>query len=256
MSHFFGLKDTFSYGKQPNYYDFLKFLAIFTMIIDHIGMYFMKDAEEFRVIGRIAYPLFLFLIGYSDNFRTSYILLFWGIVIEIVEHLYIDSDHNFRVNILIAIFLTRLLFKYLKKIGWLEKRKFFEIFFISALFYLPTSLFIEYGTLSILFAYAGWLLKNNKKTDKEYNLFLITTLAINFLAQKITPFSDYSMNFTMGFIGISMILYVLLIDMKNKVLSLNLPTAINTAFLFIARNSLIVYYTHVIIFIITSNTLT
>lgn len=41
----------------------LKWIAIITMIIDHIGAVFFPQIIEFRMIGRLAFPIFAFLIA-------------------------------------------------------------------------------------------------------------------------------------------------------------------------------------------------
>lgn len=249
-----GIKDVFAYGKTPNSYDLLKFLAIFTMVIDHIGYFFFPDIEGFSIIGRLAYPLFLFLVGYSNNFKTSWTLFFLGAFIEVVEHSIISHEKALALNILLGIFFTRLIFKYLKKIKWLNSERGFEILFVSSLFFLPTALFFEYGTLSILFAYSGWLLKN-RKSDKEYQNYLIftaLTLTLNLIVQKSIFFSEYSSSFSLGFVGISIILFIILYDFRVGDLEIKIPTPFNVIFLFVARNSLVIYYTHFIIFRVIS----
>ena len=41
----------------------IKLVAIITMLIDHIGLFFFPGIPIFRIIGRIAFPLFSFLIA-------------------------------------------------------------------------------------------------------------------------------------------------------------------------------------------------
>jgi len=41
----------------------IKLIAILTMIIDHIGLFFFPDIVAFRLIGRISFPLFAWLIA-------------------------------------------------------------------------------------------------------------------------------------------------------------------------------------------------
>ena len=48
-------------------YDILKTFAVLTMIIDHIGLYFFPDEMWWRVIGRLSFPVWLFLIGYAQS---------------------------------------------------------------------------------------------------------------------------------------------------------------------------------------------
>lgn len=54
---------------RPNFYDYLKVFAIITMIIDHIGYYLFPEYSVFRLIGRIAFPIFLFLVGFNQNYQ-------------------------------------------------------------------------------------------------------------------------------------------------------------------------------------------
>ena len=42
-------------------YDLFKTLAVATMLIDHVGIYFFPDELWFRVIGRLSFPIWLFL---------------------------------------------------------------------------------------------------------------------------------------------------------------------------------------------------
>ena len=40
----------------------LKLIAVITMIIDHVGLFFFPEHILFRIIGRISFPIFAFLI--------------------------------------------------------------------------------------------------------------------------------------------------------------------------------------------------
>jgi len=40
----------------------LQLLAMMTMLVDHIGLLFYKDQEIFRIIGRIAFPVYCYLL--------------------------------------------------------------------------------------------------------------------------------------------------------------------------------------------------
>jgi hypothetical protein len=49
--------------KQSNYQDLLKLIAIFVMVVDHLGVYFFPDITTLRIIGRYAMPIFGFFVG-------------------------------------------------------------------------------------------------------------------------------------------------------------------------------------------------
>lgn len=89
----------------------LKIIAIFCMIIDHIGYYFSNflDYEvyfTFRCIGRIAMPLFLFLLvqGFFKTSNLKKYILRIGIIAIITEIIikvqnYINVNNNIVLNV-------------------------------------------------------------------------------------------------------------------------------------------------------------
>ncbi|WP_461812080.1 TraX family protein [Faecalimonas sp.] len=51
----------------------LKIIAVITMIIDHVGLFFFPQYTIFRIIGRISFPIFAFLVV-EGFYHTSNIL--------------------------------------------------------------------------------------------------------------------------------------------------------------------------------------
>lgn len=41
----------------------LKIIAAFAMLIDHIGLIFFPTEQAFRIVGRLAFPIFAFMIA-------------------------------------------------------------------------------------------------------------------------------------------------------------------------------------------------
>ena len=70
----------------------LKIIAMFTMFIDHIGVVLFPDITILRIIGRMAFPIYAFLIGegcrYTKN-KWKYLrnILVTAIVFQIVHFL-------------------------------------------------------------------------------------------------------------------------------------------------------------------------
>lgn len=58
----------------------LKFIALITMTIDHIGYILLNDFPPFRIIGRIAFPIFAYMIAegcrYTKNKKKHFLLIF------------------------------------------------------------------------------------------------------------------------------------------------------------------------------------
>src|SRR5882724_7582394 len=53
----------------------IKIIAIITMIIDHIGLFFFPTVPELRLIGRLSFPLFAWLIA-NGAYHTHNIRLY------------------------------------------------------------------------------------------------------------------------------------------------------------------------------------
>jgi len=76
---------------------YIKIVAIVTMTIDHIGFFLFPDSNIFRIIGRIAMPLFAFLIAYGMTKTRDIKKYFWrlfifAIVVQVFFNLYIHND--------------------------------------------------------------------------------------------------------------------------------------------------------------------
>lgn len=66
-----GLLFTLVYGLENGGYNhrFLKWFALITMTIDHVGHFIFPDLIELRVVGRLAFPIFAYL--YALSYRTT-----------------------------------------------------------------------------------------------------------------------------------------------------------------------------------------
>lgn len=90
----------------------LKWIALAAMLIDHIGLLFFADIEMFRLIGRLAFPIFAFLI--SEGFthtssRTLYglRLLFFALIAELPYDLcmYGSTFYRYSQNVLFELLI-------------------------------------------------------------------------------------------------------------------------------------------------------
>lgn len=57
--------------------DFLKLIAIVSMLIDHIGSVFFPEVRVLRWIGRLAFPIFCYC-RVCQVFCVSFKKIFWG----------------------------------------------------------------------------------------------------------------------------------------------------------------------------------
>lgn len=69
----FGFIFTLVYGLENNGYNhrFLKWFALITMTIDHVGHFIFPDLIELRVIGRLAFPIFAYLFANTYRFTSN-----------------------------------------------------------------------------------------------------------------------------------------------------------------------------------------
>lgn len=75
----------------------LKLIAIITMLIDHVGLLFFPQHLIFRMVGRLSFPLFCFLLvqGFlHTKSRGKYLsmLFLFGVVSEIPYQLFIAGE--------------------------------------------------------------------------------------------------------------------------------------------------------------------
>ncbi len=93
--------------------DFLKFVAMLTMLIDHIGYLFFPSAIWLRVIGRISFPIFAFLIarGYrftSNKQKYALRLLIFGFVAQIPYAYFVPGKWNIMFTLFIGLIIIEL----------------------------------------------------------------------------------------------------------------------------------------------------
>lgn len=77
----------------------LKIIACISMLIDHAGLALFPDIELFRIIGRIALPIFAYMIAegcaHTRN-RKKYLgtILTMGIVFQLVYYFFLDDIYQ------------------------------------------------------------------------------------------------------------------------------------------------------------------
>ncbi|MCD8108866.1 MAG: conjugal transfer protein TraX [Clostridiales bacterium] len=135
----------------------LKLIAIVTMLIDHIGAVLYPDQMIFRYIGRIAFPVFVFLLVegfyYTRNIRKYELrLLLFAIISECPFDLaFNDAVLEFQSqNVFFTLFLGLLMLELLKKVqGQHWKSMLILVIFVVAAALLKT----DYDAGGILLIY-------------------------------------------------------------------------------------------------------
>jgi hypothetical protein len=142
----------------------IKLLAITTMVIDHIGLFLYPDVLPFRIIGRLSFPLFVWLIANGALYTKSVInYLFRLVALATVSELVfmviwgksnpLENGHDILVTLslgLLAIILIRAVSCSLLKTG------------IIALFaWICWSIQSDYGAAGILLITTSYIFYTN-----------------------------------------------------------------------------------------------
>ncbi|MCK5628545.1 hypothetical protein KAI12_03680 [Candidatus Bathyarchaeota archaeon] len=100
--------------------ELLKLLAIITMTIDHIGVFLYPELVALRIVGRLAFPLFAYLIvlGVDSTHNVKkylLLLLFFAIISQVPYSLALGKGLLDQLNILFTLFLGALMIYFFNK---------------------------------------------------------------------------------------------------------------------------------------------
>jgi hypothetical protein len=171
----FNLAKLTKYG-APNSYDLAKCMAIIAMLIDHLGLFFFPDHAILSIIGRISFPIFFFLIGYSQKFKNEKSILILALFMLVLDHILADKATIFFLNsssILPTIIISRF---FLNRSITLIKNNLLISFFLLALYYIPIAVIFGYGTLGCMFMICGYLKRNNHRDLNSLIFLALTTM--------------------------------------------------------------------------------
>jgi hypothetical protein len=155
-------KQNFIENKTSSFIELLKWIGIVSMTFDHIGILLLGDNDIFRMIGRLAFPIFGFVLVY-----------------------------NF-------IYHTKSKVRYIKRIALFSL--FFEPihFLVFQNHYAGLNIFFIY-TLAISFLYLYELIQDDKIIDKVKVLFLIVFLMLSIYVSQYTEYNISGVLLTISF---------------------------------------------------------
>lgn len=219
--------------ERVNKQDYLKFLAIICMIIDHIGLYFLPDCWSLRAIGRVAFPIFAFYAGYNFKNKLNYKILAHGIILYLLS---LILTKQFLVpNILISIFVGQLYLVLRSKYQILQENLFWQYMVLITLWPLTKSYF-EYGSIALLIMLVGSLYKEKILS----NLQMANQVCVIIIVHSLIIFGQFfdEVDFWMWVISMGLLWVALSIrEVQYSKYQINF---IN----YISRNSLYIYSCH------------
>jgi hypothetical protein len=166
----------------------IKLIAITTMIIDHVGLFFFPHIFLFRVIGRLSFPLFAWLIAngaiHTKNSTTYAIrLLALALVAQIpftLANQQINTSPG-ELNVVFTLFLGLVPIIVMQKT---QKKIFWTLAIIGAIA-ISDALSTDYGTAGILSIISFYLFYNN------FGKMIFSQILILFIFPYLTLFFEY-----------------------------------------------------------------
>jgi hypothetical protein len=151
----------------------LKWIAVATMTVDHVGAIFYPNYVVLRIIGRISFPLFCYLaalgVETTRNTKKYFVrLLLFGFVSQVPFFLAIGSGILEHLNIFFTLSFGVLF------IFFLEKK---SLWFVLPIF--VSFLNFDYGVYGILLIGSMYILRK----DKEKGIAAVVLLNLLFLFQ-------------------------------------------------------------------------
>jgi hypothetical protein len=171
---------------------FLKTVALATMIIDHYGAIFQSGVNIYRIIGRIAFPVYCFLLveGYfhtGDMKRYGKRLLLFAIVSEIPFDLAFYGKIGFaHQNIFFTLFIG------LAAIYFIENKEgkysFNNSIVIAAAGILAMVFSVDYNIMGVIYILSFYFTRNFPKKRQIVYMASIM-LFTNFMSSPLQQFS-------------------------------------------------------------------
>lgn len=148
-------------NKLPLSGNMLKILAAIFMTVDHIGLLFFPREEIFRIIGRLAFPIFAFMIAEGARYTKRRLRYFVGIFLlgVICQIVYFVTSESLYMCILITFSLSLLIlfsFKELKIAIFEAKKSPRRIAIAAALLAISVALaYVACELLEVDYGFAG-----------------------------------------------------------------------------------------------------
>lgn len=198
----------------------LKVIALITMIIDHYGAIFQNDILTYRIIGRLAFPIYCFLLveGYfhtSDVKKYAKRLLMFALISEIPFDLAFYNKIGFtHQNIFFTLFLG------LAAIYFLENKEgkynFSKTAVIISACLFAVILLVDYNAIGIIYILMLYLTRSYDKL-KKFKIVGLAMVVVNLSSHWLQQFSLLAL--------IPMYFYNGKLGPKNKIMQISFYAA-------------------------------
>lgn len=218
-----------------NSYDAWKCFALLAMTVDHIGCYWITDEEVWRMVGRLAMPVFAFFLGYNHSYRARPELPLVAACVSVAE---LARGKIYGHNILWTLAIVRWAMRVTTAHFW--ERWVAAVIPLAAFFYPITDLFVEYGTIALLWAVAGRLVREPLGRAQYYYLAFAYVFSALIAWDVFVQTTAYgvAMVAAMGVLSLGLL--------RFRLKPVALPGVLVVPLLFLSRNALYYYGVHII----------
>ena len=170
----------------------LKIIAMISMLIDHIGFILFPQIKLFRIIGRISFPIFAYMIAEGCTYTRNKLkyLLSLGLLVLICQISYFIGTSSMYMNVLITFTLSVIC---IFSIDLFTKNKTFlsgfvllsvitVVFFICVIISSKIYFYdfkVDYGLLGVLLP-VGIYVAHNKTEKIIYTAILLLMMSATF----------------------------------------------------------------------------
>lgn len=238
----------YQHGSDINTHDALKFLAVVIMTIDHLGAYLYPEMLWFRAIGRITFPVWFFLVGYSKSqkFDTYFILL-----AVFVQYVHIGTFYPvFPMNALFSIIVCRFFIRALMaKDSLFILRVGLALVFVGfiPLAYDGSAKLFEYGIIALQYALMGRIIRmrnDGENVDSRFAWVYTALICFYFVFIQMATFELNNNHVVFVAVGTSIVMMYLGNYRLKPVACLSSLGGVSVAIKFLSRYSLEYYALH------------
>ena len=189
-------------------YDFLKFLALALMIVDHFGHFFYPDEMWFRAVGRLSAPIWLFLIGYARS--RDFSLPMWIGIVVMAASGFVFGGAVLPLSILATMLACRAVIDPLMVHIARSPSSLYPITVFLFFATLVTFMGLEYGTSALMVVMVGYMTRNRETLPFDKSQFLQFIIIIAFGYFIIQGYIFFSFDFTQKmFVGLGLLAVLL-----------------------------------------------
>lgn len=225
-------------GTSYNTLDAMKLFAIVNMTIDHVGAYFFPEMMWLRALGRITFPVWFFLVGFSRSREIPRSLWIYALLLVLIQPWV--NQPIFPLNALVTVIICRLC------LNWVEykaySRRFLPECIVACVFLVPTDRLFEYGGLAMMFTLLGRLAREEKRPKHYATLAVVAFLCFLGWECLVFPFHVWQVAYVA--VGTALVVYWLA---KARIATLVGDWTKNPAMQLISilsRNTLPYYFYH------------